>query len=220
MSYEPNLSGAVAGSIPVTALALGPANTVLWSDGVANQWSANPQVTSVVATGFIGIGAANRSTTGLLRLSYAGEIKARNNANTADRNLVSYGVIGADSHEFGDILSGPTYLSSGQSVSIRLAGGALLWTTTALGNAIRSVNGYISLETAFLASARHVVALGHGAAITTTELPANTGDDVVFVSNATTNPTANSVGGPIFYASAGALIGRGTGGTVTTYAPA
>lgn len=63
---------------------------------------------------------------------------------------------------------------------------------------------------------RRVVSLALGADITTTEMPANTGDKVIFIGNAATAPTADSVGGGILYCEAGALKYRGTAGTITT----
>jgi hypothetical protein len=55
-----------------------------------------------------------------------------------------------------------------------------------------------------------------GSAITTTEMPANTGVRVIYVANAGTAPTANPVGGGILYAEGGALKWRSPAGTVTT----
>lgn len=43
---------------------------------------------------------------------------------------------------------------------------------------------------------------------------------VIGIGNATTVPTTNPVGGVVMYAEGGALKVRGTGGTVTTVAPA
>jgi hypothetical protein len=42
----------------------------------------------------------------------------------------------------------------------------------------------------------------------------------VFIGNSTTAPTANPVGGGILYCVAGALLYRGSAGTVTPIAPA
>lgn len=46
------------------------------------------------------------------------------------------------------------------------------------------------------------------------------GSKVLFLGNAATNPTTNPTGGGILYVSAGALVWRGSSGTVTTLAPA
>jgi hypothetical protein len=66
------------------------------------------------------------------------------------------------------------------------------------------------------AASRRVVALAVGDSVTTTNMPTNTGDRVIFIANAGTVPSANSVGGGILYCEAGALRYRGTSGTVTT----
>lgn len=52
------------------------------------------------------------------------------------------------------------------------------------------------------------------------ETTAGGGQGVILISNATTVPTTNPVGGSILYAEAGALKARGTSGTITTLAPA
>ncbi len=69
-------------------------------------------------------------------------------------------------------------------------------------------------------SGQRVVSLCRLANLTSTQMPANTGDGVVYLANATTNPSANSVSGGILYSTAGALTWRGTNGTVTTIAAA
>lgn len=47
-----------------------------------------------------------------------------------------------------------------------------------------------------------------------------TGDGVIGIANATTNPSTNPTGGGVLYSDAGALKWRGSGGTTTTIAPA
>jgi hypothetical protein len=71
------------------------------------------------------------------------------------------------------------------------------------------------VETVLVAAGQNVLSLVKGSVLTTTQMPTNTGDQVVFIANATTAPTANSVGGGILYVTAGALWYRGTGGTAT-----
>jgi len=51
--------------------------------------------------------------------------------------------------------------------------------------------------------------------LTGVNAPANTGDNVIYIANATTVPTADAVGGGILYVEGGALKYRGSGGTVT-----
>lgn len=57
----------------------------------------------------------------------------------------------------------------------------------------------IMIETAIVATGRRIVALNRAAAITTTELPANTGDLVTYLGNANTSPTASSVSGALLW---------------------
>jgi hypothetical protein len=60
---------------------------------------------------------------------------------------------------------------------------------------------------------QRVVALApFGGAISSTQMPTNTGDGVVYLANAVTTPTANPVSGGIVYESSGAFEHRGTGG--------
>lgn len=74
------------------------------------------------------------------------------------------------------------------------------------------------LQLTELAASRRVTALAGAAAITTTQMPASTGDRVIYIANAATVPSANPVGGGILYVEGGALKYRGTSGTVTPIA--
>ena len=71
------------------------------------------------------------------------------------------------------------------------------------------------LECAEVVSGNRVLALGLLANLTSTQMPANTGDGVLFLANRAIVPSANSVGGGIIYCEAGALKYRGTSGTIT-----
>jgi hypothetical protein len=71
-----------------------------------------------------------------------------------------------------------------------------------------------------IAAGRRVLSLCRAANLTTTEMPASTGDLVIYIGNAATAPTANPVSGGVLYVEAGALKYRGSSGTVTTLAPA
>jgi hypothetical protein len=51
-------------------------------------------------------------------------------------------------------------------------------------------------------------------------MPANSGDRVVYIANAATNPTASPVTGNTVYAASGALMSRGSSGTITALAAA
>jgi hypothetical protein len=74
----------------------------------------------------------------------------------------------------------------------------------------------VEVEVAEVISGNAVVALVRGSALTSTQMPANTGNGVIYIANAGTAPTANPVSGGILYCEAGALKYRGTGGTTTT----
>lgn len=67
---------------------------------------------------------------------------------------------------------------------------------------------------------QRIAALATGSVVSNTRMPANTGDLVVYIGESATVPTANPVNGGILYVQGGALKYRGTGGTVTTIAPA
>ncbi len=74
----------------------------------------------------------------------------------------------------------------------------------------------IGLELAEVIAGNRVVSLCRQSALTSTQMPANTGDGIIYIANAATAPTANSVSGGILYVEAGALKYRGTSGTTTT----
>lgn len=74
----------------------------------------------------------------------------------------------------------------------------------------------VFVEGSEVIAGNRILSLLRTSAMTTTQMPANTGDLVVYVGNCATAPTANAVSGGILYCEAGALKYRGTGGTVTT----
>lgn len=76
-------------------------------------------------------------------------------------------------------------------------------TGTTSDGAVRIMNGTTTMiEAAEVAAGRYIVALARKATITTTQMPTNSGDGVVYVANAATAPTANPVSGQILYADA------------------
>lgn len=75
-------------------------------------------------------------------------------------------------------------------------------------------------NTAATTRLRIVVAAGVGGASFFGAGSFGSGLNVIFVANATTNPTTDPTGGGILYVTGGALTYRGSGGTVTTIAPA
>lgn len=85
-------------------------------------------------------------------------------------------------------------------------------------------NMSILLQLKYLTASQRVLALCYpgtsGAGVTTTQMPASTGDLVMFIGNANSVPSANPVGGGILYVESGALKYRGSSGTPTTIAAA
>jgi hypothetical protein len=91
--------------------------------------------------------------------------------------------------------------------------------TTSAGAIRAKLGGNTMIEAAEVAAGRRVVSLAFGSDLTTTQMPANTGDRVVFLADAATVPTANPVGGGIWYSSGGSLYWRNPSGQVTQIAP-
>ena len=104
--------------------------------------------------------------------------------------------------------SAKTNGTTGLRGSIRLQIGASATTGTII-EAVETIVGQQSVALCQL-----------GAGISSTQMPSGTGNGVIYIANAATNPTANAVGGGIQYSSAGAQLWRGSSGTTTTIAPA
>ena len=75
------------------------------------------------------------------------------------------------------------------------------------------------VEVAEVATGRRAVVLGLGAAVTATELPAGTGDRVLYIADYATAPTADPVSGQLLYAGGHALAMRSTSGVTCDVAP-
>lgn len=75
------------------------------------------------------------------------------------------------------------------------------------------------VEVAEVATGRRAVVLGLGAAVTATELPAGTGDRVLYIADYATAPTANPVSGQLLYAGGHALAARSPNGVTTDMSP-
>lgn len=92
---------------------------------------------------------------------------------------------------------GSLVLSSGPGSGTGLAGpGNLALQLGGIGNL---------LEATYLSTSNRVLSLARPAALTTSQMPTNTGDLVVFVGNAATVPTASPSNGAILYATGGQL---------------
>ena len=142
-----------------------------------------------------------------IRLSGSGlSAHTQSTTNTAGVNMVIVAQSGGSGAP-GNNKGGTLILEGGAKAGTGLKGGVQL-----------CLNGTteVNVEVAEVVSGNSVVALARGSALTSTQMPANTGNGVIYIANAGTAPTANSVSGGILYCEAGALKYRGTGGTTTT----
>lgn len=119
--------------------------------------------------------------------------------------------------------TGGTFTIQAQSASGTTSnGGALVLasgTGTAVDGSVRmAVGGDTMIEATEVAAGRRVVALARTTTISTTQLPASTGDGIVFIGTAATNPTANPVSGSILYSDSGILKVRNVDGLVAAVA--
>lgn len=183
---------AAAAAIAASQLASGGANTVL-QGGTPNTWTASPTVTSLAAT-YIALGA-DPADAGAIRLSHAMGVYGESNTPGTDRAIATWGVAANDTAAFGDAATATQV--NGLTVELNGASATMI-------------------EATEVAAGRRVVSLCLGADLTTTEMPANSGDRVGYLANCATAPTANPVSGGILYCEGGALKYRGTSGTITT----
>lgn len=112
-----------------------------------------------------------------------------------------------------------TGVTNGGNLTLR--GGAN--NSTGLKGGVRvQLNGTTTtmFETTEVIAGNRVTALNRAANLTSTEMPANTGDLVTFVGDTATAPTANAVSGGILYSESGAGKWRGSSGTISTFGPA
>jgi hypothetical protein len=101
-------------------------------------------------------------------------------------------------------LSGGAFAGTGAKGSVRLA----------LNLDESLTNAQIMVDVADVGPGRRVVGLVSISTLSSTQMPANSGDGVVFVADAQTEPTADAVGGYIFYSSAGRPVWRINGTTL------
>jgi hypothetical protein len=132
------------------------------------------------------------ATSGNLRMYHGSTIlTGRDSGNTTNAALMRWGVTTND----------------------MLTLGNTTYNTEMLGATVSIGDGSTYLELAVLATNREVLSLMLGSNITTTEMPANTGDKVIFLATATTAPSANpSSAGIIVYANSGAFVTRNNSG--------
>lgn len=176
-------AAAITGLLPLANLTTGAAGTVLIG-GATPSYSATPTVTSLAATSYLALGA-DPADAGAIRLSHAMGIYGESNTPGADRAVLTWGVTANDTVTLGDAAAATEIV--GLSVGINTAAGTML-------------------EAVEVAAGRRVVSLALGADLSTTEMPGNTGDRVIYVANCATAPTTGDpASGLILYGTSGAL---------------
>lgn len=179
-------AAAVTGLLSLANLATGAAGTVLIG-GVTPSYSATPNVTAISF-------GADPADSGAIRLSHAMGVYGESSTPGTDRAVLTWGVAATDTTQLGDAAVATEIV--GLSVGINTAAGTMI-------------------EAVEVSAGRRVVSLALGADLTTTEMPANTGDRVVYVADCATAPTANPVSGGVLYSSGGDLYWRSSGGVTT-----
>ncbi len=145
----------------------------------------------------------------------------------ATSNLVTFSALGLIAPSVSDASASVFRLRAAGSTAsnnsggkLRLDGGRRAGTGNYGPVAIRlnadDSTSYTMLEATHLGNARRIVSLCRAADLTTTEMPTDTGDLVMYIGNAATAPTASPVSGGILYCEGGALKYRGSSDTVTT----
>jgi hypothetical protein len=234
----------------VIALGSDPAEAgrIRLSNGDAINWESNPAGTdilgltvtsanqvvlgSLAAAAVMLDGNLNFYTSGGLRL----QLPVGGDAYFQDNSILTTGnlILGADPAEAGRIR-----LSNGDAINWESnpAGTDILGLTVTSANVFRvgdpafamEVRGSAitigdsteMIEVASLATNREVISLLLGASLTTTHMPADTGDKVIFVADTTAKPTTGfPLGGGILYCDlVHGLSWKGARGVETTIAP-
>jgi hypothetical protein len=120
-------------------------------------------------------------------------IQTSSGANNAPNWTIEASSAGSGVHNGGYLL-----LGGGAKATTGLHGGVRLFTGADFTN-------NILVEAGEVISTKRVLALLKGTVLTTTQMPANTGDRVIYVADAATVPTAPPVSGTIFLSDGGAL---------------
>lgn len=124
------------------------------------------------------------------------------------------------------VLSGRDFANAANASLLRwgstandvLTVGSSSYATEVLGSNVEIGDGSTYLELAVLATNREILSILLGADLTTTEMPANTGDKVAYWAFSTTLATANPVGGYIFESDSTGFYVRSPNGTITQLA--
>lgn len=138
------------------------------------------------------------ATNGNIRLGHNMSLQGRDTGNANNRNGVRWGAT-TDTWQFGDAAVA----------------------TEVLGSTVQVGDSTTMIEVANLTTNREFVSLLLGAALTTTEAPANTGDKIIYVADATTVPTTGipSGGSLLFNSSVMGFAGKGAGAVEVTIVP-
>lgn len=157
---------------------------------VVLQWNAGTPASDFMQFG------GTPATSGVIRLSHAMTVAGMNNAGSVSAALLRWGVTANDTVTLGNTT----------------------FNTEILGAAVSIGDGSSYLELAVLATNREILAIMLGTALTTSEMPANTGDKVAFWAYSTTLALANPVGGYIFECDSTGFYIRSANGNITQIA--
>jgi hypothetical protein len=181
-------------------------------------------VFDVAAAGFYSytVNSAAVATTGTDRVHHGYSLQGRISTNASNALILDWGAVATDQVHLGD----NSFITRVRGSDIRIqtsAGadrvqflGATMNFNATVGDFDYDINhngqNIFGLDAA--AGVRNIAIFG----------PASTnfqtGNRVIFLTNAITAPTGNPVGGGYLYSNAGAGTWRGTGGTITAFGPA
>src|SRR5687767_14943240 len=129
----------------------------------------------------------DQSTTGLMRVAHGQTVIAGRASTPADRPLLTWGVENTNTLELGSTNVVTTQVK-GQSTELLIDS---------------SGTNYRMVQLHTVAAGRRVLGLVSQSGVTSTNMPANTGDRVMFIADRATAPTANASGGHIYYSDTG-----------------
>lgn len=208
--------GSAAGNFQVF---LGATKFVEYSTATGADYQAN----NITTTGDFIIGTTP-STAGDIRVNHGFSLQGRNQANSLNRNVLSWGVSANNVGLFGD--EGATF----PNVAVDLGNSRIDFKISTTSHMRMSANvldfnpGLADFDIqsgsqALFGLDRNGTArnLAIFAAASTNF---QSGDRIIFMANRTAAPTGNPTAGGYMYAEAGALLWRGSGGTTTPIAPA
>jgi hypothetical protein len=215
---------AVGGLLPVTHIAIGAANTVLRTDSgaTAAEWAklttANLDVAAGILAAQLASGAAGTVLAGGAPNAWTATPTITSavcgvNADAGLSVTATALTVGKDVVAFA--LTQATHATTPQTLTVRAANVTTgIGSTLALNSGTGStsdgavqlqVGGETLVEACEVAAGRRVVSLCRAAALTTTQMGANTGDGVIYVANAATVPTSAAAAGNILWSTSGVI---------------